>query len=134
MGNSPSNDYSLPGMLRALPAAALLAELQGAAAAAQLQDSGSSGDLRVARFESAILQRTRTFTNWFWALNGAGNAHHRLCKYLGACSAAEIRRAALLQPIIESSLKLSDVGYQGLPLHHSAAAQDLMRCFGPLFW
>ncbi len=143
VGNSPSNDLALPDMLRVLRRAHALAELAALAGGESEQNAKKRGKeenndpfrgLRVAVFEDGLLQRTRTFNNWFWALNGAGNAHHRLCKYLGACSSSQVRATALLQPIVESSPGLEAVGYVGLPPHHAAAAHDLMRCFGPLLW
>jgi hypothetical protein len=143
VGNSPSNDLALPDMLRVLRRADALAELaaltggesgQNTKKRSKEENTDPFRGLRVAVFEDGLLQRTRTFNNWFWALNGAGNAHHRLCKYLGACSSAQVRAAALLQPIVESSPGLEAVGYVGLPPHHAAAAHDLMRCFGPLLW
>ena len=90
--------------------------------------------MNLAAFDVALFQRTRTFNNWFWAVNGAGNIFHRLCKYFDVCSSAEVRKAAVLQPIIDSSRDLNEVGYVGLPNHHAQAAKDLMNCFGPLFW
>jgi hypothetical protein len=105
-----------------------------AAAASAPQRGGARAPFHVATFETAVFQRTRTFNNWFWALNGAANAYHRLCARLGACSAAQVAAAALLQPIIQSSRDLDGVGFVGLPAHHSFAARDLMGCFGPLFW
>jgi hypothetical protein len=126
VGNSPSNNFSVPAIVSVLTPREALANLRAAAA--------SSGQLRIVTFNKAIFQRTRTFNNWFWALNGAGNAYHRLCKYMQACTAEEMQAAAVLQPIIESSRNLSDVGYVGLPHHHAVAVKDLLACFGPLLW
>lgn len=126
VGNSPSNDFTVPAMI-----AIHTADTARAAIAAT---APRNGNLKTAEYGVALLQRTRTFNNWFWALNGGANIFHRLCKYFDACTAYKIKQAAVLQPIIESSRNLSDVGYVGLPLHHARAVKDLMSCFGPIFW
>lgn len=91
--------------------------------------------LHMADFHIGIFQRTRTFTNWFWALNGAGNAFHRLCKFFDVCTIESIKESSvILQPLIKTSYNLSGVGYVGLPSHHAYAMHDLMSCFGPLLW
>ena len=90
--------------------------------------------IKLAEYNTALIQRTRTFNNWFWALNGAGNIFHRLCKYFDICSASGVKQTAILQPIIESSRNLSEVGYVGIPRHHAQAVKDMMSCYGPIFW
>jgi len=127
VGNSPSNDLSLPKIMKVRTVGDFRAEILA-------NMKATSYTVRLAEFEMSIFQRTRTFNSWFWAINGAGNIFHRLCKYFDLCSATDIRTAAVLQPIIKSSRNLSEVGYMGLPKHHARAARDLMSCFGPLFW
>ena len=126
VGNSPSNNFNLPEIISLTTTTEALSQIQGTAP--------KSGKLRIAQFDIAIFQRTRTFNNWFWAINGAGNIFHRLCKYFDACTAIDIKKAAVLQPIIESSRNLSEVAYIGLPHHHASTVKDLMKCFGPLLW
>lgn len=127
VGNSPSNDLSLPAILSVHPSK----EAQ-ATVAAEIGSKDASAS--IASYESAIFQRTRTFNNWFWAVNGAGNIFHRICKFFNGCDPESIRKTAVLQPIIESSQNLSEVGYVGVPTHHAQSVKDLMSCFGPLFW
>ena len=126
VGNSPSNNFAIPEIISILTKSDALSKIEATAP--------TTGQLRLGQFDISIFQRTRTFNNWFWALNGAGNMFHRLCKYFDACTATDIKQAAVLQPIIESSRNLSEVGYVGLPHHHAQTVKDLMKCFGPLLW
>lgn len=126
VGNSPSNSVSLPTLVTVLT-------LSNARSFIRNRNKDQPL-LRVATFEKSILQRTRTFENWFWALNGAGNIYHRLCKYFDLCSAQDIKTAAIIQPAGRSSYGLGMVGYLGLPPHHGRAVKELMSCFGPLLW
>ncbi|KAG7674490.1 hypothetical protein KSW81_000144 [Nannochloris sp. 'desiccata'] len=126
VGNSPSNNFNLPEIISITTKSEALSKIQATAP--------KTGKIRLAQFDISIFQRTRTFNNWFWALNGAGNIFHRLCKYFDACTATDIKQAAVLQPIIESSRNLSDIGYLGLPHHHAQTVKDLIKCFGPLLW
>lgn len=126
VGNSPSNDFNLPEIISITTKTEALSKIEGTAP--------KTGKIRLSHFDISIFQRTRTFNNWFWAINGAGNIFHRLCKYFDACTAEDIKQAAVLQPLIESSRNLSDVGYIGLPNHHAQTVKDLMKCFGPLLW
>ena len=128
VGNSPSNDFLLPNIITVKSEKDIISEIKGSS------NGSVHGILRVATFQKAIFQRTRTFNNWFWAINGAGNIFHRLCKYMDLCSSSDIMKAAVLQPVIDSSRNLSEVGYIGLPDHHAQSAKDLMSCFGPMFW
>jgi hypothetical protein len=88
-----------------------------------------NGMLKVARFERAIFQRIRAFTNWFWALNGVGNIYHRLCKYMGACDRGPVQATAVLQmarhPVDNPWLKV------GPPGDTYDSVRELMQCFGP---
>jgi hypothetical protein len=126
VGNSPSNNFNLPEIISITSETDALSKIK--------VHAPNTGNIRLTEFDIALFQRTRTFNNWFWALNGAGNIFHRLCKYFDACTATDIKQAAVLQPIIESSTNLSDVGYLGLPHHHAQTVKDLIKCFGPLFW
>ena len=134
VGNSPTNDFSLPSIIRISTGTDIASEIRNGVVRSNLTASNKKAEVKFVAFQDAILQRTRTFNNWFWAINGAGNIYHRLCKYMDLCSPGEVTQAAILQPIIESSKNLSDVGYLGLPNHHAESVKDLMSCFGPLLW
>jgi hypothetical protein len=127
VGNSPSNNFAIPEIISIISKTEALSKIEAAV-------PKGTGKIRLTEFNISIFQRIRTFNNWFWALNGAGNIFHRLCKYFDACTPTSIKQTAVLQPIIDSSRNLSDVGYVGLPHHHAQTVKDLMKCFGPLLW
>lgn len=126
VGNSPSNSVSVPTILTVLT-------LSDAKLQILNRNIENQSLLHVATFQKSILQRTRTFNNWFWALNGANNIFHRLCKYFDLCTWQDVKTAAVIQPT-KSSYGLRVVGYVGLAPHYRRAVRELMSCFGPLLW
>lgn len=89
----------------------------------------AKGQLRVARFEHAILQRTRSFSHWFWATYGIGNAYIRLCKYFHVCLPDQVQKTVIIQPANFVSYPAMRMGL-GVQI---PAVADLLTCFGPVF-
>jgi hypothetical protein len=87
------------------------------------------GQLRVARFEHAIFQRTRSFYHWFWATFGIGNAYIRLCKYFHVCSPEQVQKTLILQPMNFATYPAMRTGLGA----RIQAVEDLLTCFGPVF-
>ena len=126
VGNNKAFLPQLPDYIWVATAPKVRARLVAAAAG-----NGTAGTvLQVARFEHAILQSIRTLANWFWALNGAGNIYHRLCKHLGVCDREGIQAVAILQ--VARSSRNNPVLRIGVPKDTTLpSVKELLHCMGP---
>lgn len=125
------HDFSVPAVLKVIGETELLQRISTGVA------DGDSPELRrllVFHRERAMFQRIRSFTNWYWLVNSVSNAHHRMCKYLGACTYEEVQEVALLQPVSKVSRRALGLTSHVNRTDPPPAVAGLMDCLGPMFW